>query len=211
MSYLQHRRTWGAVLLICTMGFLTLFEHDLSILRNAASGVSAPSPGGYIGRSLNFTVLHWLGKVGASIVLGTTYVVGVMYMTNFQLGLWCRNWWAERTGKAIAATAEERELEKRARDLERQAKKLQDQLDKKKPALAAERVAEPSGLGADLKPVPEPTIRDLSMPTSKATKKPKAEPKELNPLEEGEVISAKEIAAANTVDILGDKAELSKR
>jgi S-DNA-T family DNA segregation ATPase FtsK/SpoIIIE len=56
-------------------------------------------------------------------------------------------------------------------------------------------------------------IRDLSFSTSKA-KKPKAEPKEVKepePPEEAIVVSAKEIAAANTVDILGDKAELSKK
>lgn len=216
MSYLQHRRTWGAVLLICTMGFLTLFEHDLRPLRDASVAVSAPSAGGYIGIALNWAVLHWLGKVGASIVLGTTYMVGIMYLTNFQLGLWCRNWWAERGGKSVATTPEERELEKRARELERQAKKLQEQLDKKtaKAAAIAEK-GEPSpiGLGADLKPVPEPTVRDLSMPTSKATKKAKAEPKEVKEpdIEEGEVISAKEIAAASTADILGDKAEMSKQ
>ncbi|MGZ5545560.1 MAG: DNA translocase FtsK 4TM domain-containing protein, partial [Limisphaerales bacterium] len=216
MAYLQHRRTWGAVLLICTMGFLTLFEHDLRILRTASAGVSAPSAGGYIGVFLNFTVLQFLGKVGASIVLGAVYVVGIMYLTNFQLGLWCRNWWAERNGKSVANTPEERELEKRARELDRQAKKLQEQLDKKiaKGASGNEKVAEPSGLGADLKPVPEPTVRDLSVPTSKATKKPKADVKEVKEpaaAEEAVVISAKEIAAATTADILGDKAELSKQ
>lgn len=215
MAYLQHRRTWGAVLLACTMGLLTLFEDNLRILQSASVGVSAPSAGGYIGMFLNWSVLHWLGKVGASIVLGTTYVVGVMYMTNFQLGAWCRNWWAERGGKSIATTPEERELEKRARELERQAKKLQDQLDKKTKAgaVAEKGEASPIGLGADLKPVPEPTIRDLSVPTSKA-KRPKVDPKEIKesePIEEGEVISAREIAAANTADILGDKAEMSKK
>src|SRR4051812_20045981 len=120
MAYLQHRRTWGAILLVCTMGLLTLFEHNLRMFQSASAGVSAPSAGGYIGMFLNWSILSWLGKVGASIVLGTTYIVGVMYMTNFQLGLWCREWWAERNGKAVATTAEERELEKRARELERQ-------------------------------------------------------------------------------------------
>ncbi|MDB6057274.1 MAG: 4tm region of dna translocase ftsk/spoiiie, partial [Verrucomicrobiales bacterium] len=127
-------------------------------------------------------------------------------------GLWCRNWWAERIGRSVAATAEERELEKKARELEKQAKKLQDQLDKKtvKAGSVPEKAAERSGIGADLRPVPEPTVRDLSVPTSKA-KKSKVEVKESEILQEGEVISANEIAAANTADILGDKAELSKQ
>ncbi len=205
LAYLQRRWAWGAALVVCTMGLLSLFEHNLRLLQSASVGVSAPSAGGYIGMFLDRCCLQFLGKVGASIVLGATYIVGVMYLTNFQLGLWCRQWWASRTGKPIATSAEERELEKRARDLEKQARKLQEQLDKGK-------VAEASGLGADLKPVPAPTVRDLSVPQSKAKKIAKAEPvKEPEPADEEVVISAKEIAAANTADILGDKAELSKK
>ena len=49
---------------------------------------------------------------------------------------------------------EEAALDRRARELERQAKQLQEQVAR-------------SGLGADMQPVPEPTVRDLSVPQSK--------------------------------------------
>ena len=45
-------------------------------------------------------------------------------------------------------------LDRRARELEKQAKKLQEEVAR-------------SGLGADMQPVPEPTVRDLSVPQAK--------------------------------------------
>jgi S-DNA-T family DNA segregation ATPase FtsK/SpoIIIE len=49
----------------------------------------------------------------------------------------------------------------------------------------AEGAAEPSGLGADLRPIPEVTIRDLSVP----------QPREVRTVQTGEVIQADEISA----------------
>src|ERR1051325_5644880 len=58
-----------------------------------------------------------------------------------------------------------------------------------------------------MKPVPEPTVRDLSVPRAKAgkaTSKPLPEPiKEIQPPDEEVIIPAGEIAAASTADILG--------
>ena len=64
---------------------------------------------------------------------------------------------------------------------------------------------ERSGLGADLKPVPQPTVRDLSVPQARIgkTTRPKVQDAEPEKELEGEVISAREIAAATTADILG--------
>src|SRR5262249_34177776 len=62
----------------------------------------------------------------------------------------------------------------------------------------------------DLKPVPEPTVRDLSVPQAKprVKKADKPEPiKEIAPADEGEVISAREVAAATTAEILGKSAD----
>src|SRR6185369_3211766 len=63
-------------------------------------------------------------------------------------------------------------------------------------------------LGADLQPVPEPTVRDLSIPQTKGGKpkgkgNPFEAPAEVHPEVEGEVISAKEIAAATKDEVLG--------
>ena len=89
---------------------------------------------------------------------------------------------------------EEKALERKAKELEKAARKLADEVDR-------------TGLGADLQPVPEPTVRDLSVPQARNGKsirdKTKMEPAEPPAEIEGEVISATEIAAASTTDILG--------
>ena len=118
------------------------------------------------------------------------YFISLLFLTNFQLGEWVRALWDRRAAAQGEATPEEDALERRARDLQKQAQKLQDEVDR-------------SGLGADMQPVPAPTVRDLSVPQpSKAArgKKPaQPEPaKEPAPADEGEVIPARELAAATT-------------
>jgi S-DNA-T family DNA segregation ATPase FtsK/SpoIIIE len=211
LSYLQRRWLWGGVLLLCCMCLASLFETDFRWLVHLQQALNAPSVGGFIGQALNTHVLQYVGKVGASIVLAAVYLISLIFLTNFQLGQWCRNWWAARFGgKAPGKTAGENDLERRARELEKQARKLQDQLDKSSKS-AVPKVLEPTGLGADMRPVPEPTVRDLSFTQPKPgerAKKTAAEPvKEPAPPDEGIVIPAKEVAAATTADILGKSAE----
>jgi S-DNA-T family DNA segregation ATPase FtsK/SpoIIIE len=211
LSYLRRRWFWGAALLLCCMCLASLFEANWRWLGHLQRALNAPSVGGLIGLFLNAHVLHYVGKVGAAIVLAAVYVISLMYLTNFQLGQWCRQWWATGLGTAPAAkTPGENDLERRARDLEKQARKLQEQLDKSTKGLVP-KVLEPTGLGADMKPVPEPTVRDLSFSQAKTgdrAKKPPVEPiKEPAPPDEGVVIPAKEVAAATTADILGKNGE----
>jgi len=210
LSYLQRRWLWGGVLLLCCMCLASLFEHDLRWLGKVRDSLNAPI-GGLIGQFLNDHVLHYVGKVGASIVLGAVYLISLIYLTNFQLGQWCRQWLAGFYGGAQASkTPGENDLERRARDLEKQARKLQEQLDKSTKG-AVPKVLEPIGLGADMQPVPEPTVRDLSYTQAKPgerPRKPAAEAaKEPAPPDEGIVIPAREVAAATTADILGKPAE----
>src|SRR6266550_9197391 len=110
--------------------------------------------------------------------------MSLLFLTNFQLGEWLRGLLPPESAPGEKdSRAEERALERRARELERQAKKLQEQVAK-------------AGLGADLQPVPEPTVRDLSVPQTKASLQSTAKPKtkatgaETEPLAgvEGEVI-----------------------
>jgi S-DNA-T family DNA segregation ATPase FtsK/SpoIIIE len=216
LSYLQRRWIWGGVLLLCCMCLASLFEPPVNQPVSAAHGgwlvnfrkaLNAVSLGGYIGYFLNTYVLHYVGKVGASIVLGTVYLISLIYLTNFQLGQWCRQWWAAGFGsQPPAKTPGESDLERRARELEKQARKLQEQLDKSTKGTVP-KVLEPTGLGADMQPVPEPTVRDMSVSQSKPgerAKPPPAEPvKEPAPPDEGIVIPAKEVAAATIADILG--------
>jgi S-DNA-T family DNA segregation ATPase FtsK/SpoIIIE len=203
LSYLQRRWMWGGVLLLCCMALLSTFEKDIGLTRFARQ-LSTPSAGGVGGLFFYQFGLRYVGKVGASIVLGTVYLISLLYLTNFQLGQWCRQWWALRFGGAEPEVAvNEKDLERRAKQLDKEARKLQEQLEKSGRAP----LPAPSGLGADLRPVPEPTVRDLSVPQASAgprLRKPALpDPKEPEPAAEGEVITAREIAAATTADILG--------
>jgi DNA segregation ATPase FtsK/SpoIIIE, S-DNA-T family len=214
LSYLQRRWVWGAVLLLCCMCLASLYEDNSRWLRQLRDSLNAPSVGGLIGQLLNEHVLHYVGKAGATIVLGAVYLISLLYLTNFQLGHWCRQCWARSFGGGLAAkSSSENDLERRARELEKQARKLQEQLDKSTKG-AVPKVLEPIGLGADMQPVPEPTVRDMSFSQAKPGKpgepapKSSAEPvKEPAPPDEGVVIPANEVAAATKADILGKPAE----
>ena len=214
LSYLQRRWVWGAVLLLCCMGLASMFEKDIRWLERLRAEMNAPSVGGYIGRTFYWYALRYVGKVGATIILGAAYAVSLIYLTNFKLGEWCRLMWASWVqGKVPARTSGEKELERRARELEKQAKKLQEQVDKSSSTTG--KPIEPSGIGADGLPVPEPTVRDLSVPQPKPEQRgkksapPMAPPpaKELEPAAEGEVIPAREVAAATTAEVLGKATE----
>jgi S-DNA-T family DNA segregation ATPase FtsK/SpoIIIE len=209
LSYLRQRWVWGAILLVCCMGLASMFEENVALLGWFQHRLDTPGAGGFIGQFLYQYGLRYIGKVGGSIFLAGLYLISLLYLTNFRLGEWCRQWWAIRFGgaAALAAAAGEKELERRARELEKQTRKLQEELDKSGRGAAAGA----SGLGADMQPVPEPTVRDLSVPQSKSDSRPKKAkegdlPKEAAPAEEGEVIPAREIAAATTADILGKPA-----
>ncbi len=202
-AYLQRRRIWATVLFFACLGFFDLYSSFFETLR---VNINAPGAGGYAGKVMNDLVFGHLGKPGATIIYATFYLISLIFLTNFRLGDWLRAF-IKREPLAEAAeappgddwTPEEKALAKRAKDLEKQARKLQDQVEKS------------SGLGADLKPVPAPTVRDLSVPPARAigkTTKPKSPEPEVEPSGvEGEVIPAREIAAAKTDDILGKSRE----
>src|SRR5581483_1155223 len=214
MSYLQRRWIWGVALLFCCMGLMSSFENDLGLLSWLQRRLNAPSAGGFIGHAFYQYGLRYVGKLGAAIVLGTVYIVSLLYLTNFKLGEWCRQMVGAATpdsARTSSSPSDAKDLERRARDLEKQARKLQEQLDK---TGRVPKAAEPSGLGPDMKPVPAPQVRDLTVPQQRADngqKSPSSPPtepakesrKEPAPADEGMVITAREIAAATSADILG--------
>jgi len=211
-GYLKRRWAWAAVLFVCCVGLLDLYTSkglldrlatnpklpNAALLERMALNVNAPGAGGWFGNVLNSVLFGHFGKVGASIIFATLYLISLLFLTNFKLGEWLRALWPARPGAEGPEkdwTQEEKALARRARELERQAQRLQEQ-------------AEKSGLGADLKPVPAPTVRDLSVPAARVgvPAKAKATGSEIEATgPEGEVISAKEIVAATTAEILGKK------
>ena len=220
MSYLKRRWAWAAVLFLTCLGFFDLYSAQLETLR---VNLNAPSAGGLLGQVMNSLVFGHFGKPGATIIFITLYAISLIFLTNFHLGIWLRGQVAARQAAAESEdtepvgdatwSPEEKTLAKKARDLEKQARKLQQQLDKpEKSDKPVER--EKSGLGADGRPVPAPTVRDLSVPNARTGKPPRPrveEPVIEKDAVEGEVISATEIAAASTADILGKGAGPSKR
>ena len=199
MAYLRRRWVWGIVIFLSGLGLLDLYS---SLLENLRQNLNAPSAGGFLGMWANQYLFLHFGRPGATIIFATLYFISLLFLTNFQLGDWVRHLFARRGGSGDAVAGgelDEKALERRARDLEKQAKRLQDQVEK-------------SGLGPDLRPVPEPMIRDLSVPQNKPGRSPKSRPeREAKPdsiepepaVETGEVIPAGEIAAATSQDILG--------
>jgi S-DNA-T family DNA segregation ATPase FtsK/SpoIIIE len=237
LHHLRRRWPWGIVLFLCCVGFLALFTDEnmmkelarnpkfpgAGFFENAAFNLGSASAGGIVGVWLN-QLFGNFGKPGASIIYLTIYAVSLLYLTNFKLGVWLRAIFDKPPVDEEKMTAEERALEKRARELEKQAKKLQEQVERSKAkpekpekpekidksSKAVEPEEEKIPLGADLQPVPEPSVRDLSITAAKQAKgsknkpvTPTETPKPIEPADDVILIPAQELAAATTADILG--------
>jgi S-DNA-T family DNA segregation ATPase FtsK/SpoIIIE len=218
MRYLrEHSRWsvfWAAMLLVSLTGLLHIM-HVTGWTGDLNNRLGSQSAGGWLGY---FTYgqsetyewgLSLAGKVGAMIVYGTVALFGILFLTNFKLGEWLRAWsdgQAMPLAKASANSAEAA-LERKARDLEKKKRDLEAEVAK---TMTATSGATGPVLGQDLRPVPEPTVRDLSVPQAKAGRGKKAASesvKEIEPAEEGEVISASELKAASVEDVLGRKSK----
>ena len=212
---------WSLGLLISLTGLLFLADRG-GILGQWRETIGAISSGGWLGYLSYGEYQHYLfgfamvGPVGATIVYAALGLISLIFLTAFPFGDWLRNRLAGSGETSKATSADEAVLERKARDLQKQAKKLQDEAERngertpeRVPERVPERAHERSGIGADMQPVPEPTVRDLSVPQSKPkAKKPAPEPvKEPAPPEEAIIIPARELAAATTSDILGKAAE----
>jgi len=215
--YLRERLFWSllwtVVLLIAVSGVLFIADDGgLHGVFHEAKNIK--SAGGMLGYLTYGETHNWecgfclLGNLGATIVYSALGLISLLFLTNFHLGRWIR-----ALGPQAAAnpddefkSAEELSLEKRAKELEKQKKKLEEEVGR---SVKPEKTG--SGLGADMQPVPEPTVRDLSVPQAKGPRVRKTTypdpPKEPASGTEGEVIPAKEVAAATTEAILGRKSE----
>ena len=109
-----------------------------------------------------------MGSLGATIVYAALGIISLLFLTNFHLGNWVR-WLLEKRPAPAAVeplkSADEINLEKRARELEKQKRKLEQEVERSdRPEKTAK---SGSAIGADGLPVPEPTVRDLSVPQPK--------------------------------------------
>ena len=163
-DHLRWSFIWSVVLVLSLTGLLYIMDNAawLGKIRESIGSLSAGGWFGYVtyGQSVRYDWgLSLLGGIGATIVYSALGLISVLFLTNFRLGDWIRGLIDRIPAGRIVADepkpAEEAALERRARDLERQAKKLQEEVAR-------------TGLGADLQPVPEPTVRDLSVPQAKS-------------------------------------------
>ena len=216
--YLRERLFWSLlwtlVLLISVSGVLFIAD-DGGLHGRFHLAKDIQSAGGMLGYLTYGQTHNWecgfclLGNLGATIVYSALGLISLLFLTDFRLGRWLHalgpkeEAGLDETGKS----EEEIALEKRAKELEKQKRKLEEEVGRGvKPEKSG------SGLGADMQPVPEPTVRDLSVPQSKGPRVRKTTfpdaPKEPAPGEAGEVIPATEIRAATTEQILGRKPEV---
>ncbi|HYE31153.1 MAG TPA: DNA translocase FtsK [Methylomirabilota bacterium] len=217
LSFLKRRWFWFISFILSCICLLQTWNLAWGFLADWQKSINAPI-GGLIGLALHGSIFKHFGAAGATVVLLAIYAISLLFLTNFQLGAWLRQYWAERAErkKSMEASlfAEEKALAKKSKELEKESKKLEAEA--RKAAKASpfsadeddDEGSEKSTLGADLQPVPEPTVRDLSVPQARPAKaKAAAAPESEPPADiEGEVISAKEVvAAASSADILGTK------
>jgi len=201
---------WSAMLLLSITGLLYMMD-SAGLLGKMRETIGSQSAGGWLGSLTYGRTPRYdygfclLGGIGATIVYSTLGLISLLFLTNFRLGEWIRSFLQKEP--AVAAepkSADETALERRARDLERQAKKLQEEVTR-------------SGLGADMQPVPEPTVRDLSVPQAKPASararkttlpEPSKETEAAAPAKPEEPPPPREaVAAATTEEVLGGKSQ----
>ena len=215
-GYLRQRLAWSlfwtGVLLVAVSGVLFIAD-DGGRHGQFHLAKDIKSAGGMLGYLTYGQTHNWecgfclLGNLGATLVYSALGLISLLFLTNFQLGRWLRTLGPKESASPADAgkSAEEIALEKRAKELEKQKRKLEEEVGR---GVKPEKPG--SGLGADMQPVPEPTVRDLSVPQAKGPRLRKTTfpegPKEAAPVE-GEVIPAAEVHAATTEQILGRKSE----
>ncbi len=202
---------WSSVLVISVTGLLFIMD-DGGRRGKFHETIGSQSIGGWLGFATYGQTQYYnygfclLGIFGAIIVYSALCLISLLFLTNFRLGEWIRRLLKKES--ADAESADEIALDRRARELERQARKLQEEVAR-------------SGLGADMQPVPEPTVRDLSVPQAKPAPpriRKTTLPESANESEAAAPAKPEEpppppeaVAAATTEDILGKKPEAAEK
>ena len=169
--------------------------------------------GGVIGQKIIYPVFQIFGTAGAIIIYLALILASFYFLTNIQpIELWSRlkeaweNWNSRSANSSFSSTIPtEKKLKRKVRQIEKAIDKQKKAIDQETQK-TNEKIEINQGLGADLKPVPEPTIRDLSVNEHK----PKNPEQNKSPedVEMGEVITAEEVkASTEKVNVESDKAK----
>ena len=184
LAYL--RRGWKAPvasvgLILSAMGILDLFSPELPSMGTRGNSLSA---GGLLGAQLNSgLVVYFLNRTGAGLIYAILYLVSLVLISDFLLWKLFKKWiTTEPKTEEERLARKQADLEKEAKRLAKEAAKLEAEAEAEASAaaksakvdkaaraavVAAGSVPEepeaPSGLGADLQPVPEPKFQDNSI------------------------------------------------
>ncbi|MBX3744377.1 MAG: DNA translocase FtsK [Verrucomicrobiae bacterium] len=187
-AFARRRWPWLLGLSLVTAAAFDLNAH---LVRQWFGGDLA---GGLVGDLLNRYGFRLIGYAGSMIAFFLLYLLTLLALSDFQLFDWIRDAWRERQARLEAGLDEELRLQRKAQQLEREARRLQEQMDRDRTVHSgAAAKAGVAGVGPDLRPVPEPTVRDLSVPQTKPAAKG-SRPSSAGPDEpEIQVITAGEI------------------
>lgn len=206
--FIHLRQSWrepvaAVVYLLGLMGLL----QELDVNFGLAFWADGFQLGGVLGEQIIYPLFHFFGTAGAVIIHSALILTSLYFLTHLQpVELWhwavdTWNNWRERRTEPGFVTADppqktaKRKTKRLERDLAKRKKAVEQELEQVTEELEADK-----GLGADLKPVPKPTVRDLSVLDEEQRTKAKAEP-EPGEVEMGEVISAEEVkASADSTD-----------
>jgi S-DNA-T family DNA segregation ATPase FtsK/SpoIIIE len=181
-------------LIVLTLVTAAAFDLNSGLTHELARGDLG---GGLVGDVLNKHIFRFIGYAGSMMAFALLYILSLLGLSDFQLFEWVRSWWQRRQVAIEAGLEEEVRLQRKAQQLEREARRLQEVVDRERNS-RPELDSAVAGLGPDLRPVPEPTVRDLSVPQLKGplAKGGRATPPEPPREPESEIITAREIAAA---------------
>ncbi len=257
LEHIRSRWPWLIGFMVACMGLFHLYEPIFDF----KDSMDISSPGGLVGEYLNVLLIErFLGQIGGTFVFGCLYLMSLVYVADIDVMALAREYLDRRQEAKLARMTEEEKIQHKVEALQREADEIERKLNpfeapkekptkgrrgrKKvdpKPELEAELEAAAkempdiaTPLGADLQPVPEPTVRDLSEhERRKADEEPElpeeaeeeleedddasAEAEEVEPeepsaedgseneqeVQEGETISAREVGAATTEELLG--------
>jgi DNA segregation ATPase FtsK/SpoIIIE, S-DNA-T family len=174
-------------LVIACIGLLDLFRENLPPLAEKGNSVGA---GGVLGHELNKYVVFFVNRPGAMLAYLLVYLGSMIGLTNINRDT-LRRWFTPKPAdpKDAELAEEKRTLEEKAKAVAKRTKAVESAAKTASPPAAEqddeEESAAPKGVGADLKPVPEPKFQDNSVPRPPASEA----------VTEGTTISAEEIRA----------------
>jgi len=203
--FIHLRQSWkepvaAVVYLLGLMGLLQELDENFGL----AFWADGFQLGGVIAESTIYKLFHHFGTAGAIIIYTALILASLYFLTNLQpVEIWhwtvdaWENWRDRREQTGLGeGTPHQKSIKRKTKRLERDLQKQKKAIEQKIEQTTVELEAD-QGLGADLKPVPKPTVRDLSVLDTEqqnmTTEEAEPDPDEL---QMGAVITAEEIKAS---------------